>query len=88
MLKLLPAMALLVSAMPVVAQIPASPKRAKAEAVNPLDKVVCRVDEATGSRLNRKTICLTLREWKDLQDLNQAELQKLQQQSTTTIPSG
>lgn len=56
------AVALIASATPLVAeetQPAAAIDKAK-------DKVVCRTQTETGSRLNKKKICMTLAEWRDL----------------------
>ena len=89
MRKLLSVALLAALAAPAAAQIPApTPHSGQPKAKpDPLDKIVCRTEEGTGSRLNKDKVCLTLREWKDLQDGNQVELQKLQQQSQSVVPS-
>lgn len=90
MRKFLPLALLVALSAPAVAQIPApAPHSGKSQAKqDPLDRIICRTEEGTGSRLNKEKVCMTAREWKDLQDENQAALQKLQQQSSAVVPSG
>ena len=39
------------------------PTPASAKPANPMDKVECRREEETGSRLGAKKICMTRQEW-------------------------
>ena len=67
-------------AMPVAAQTPApQPSTPPAAKEDPLNKVVCRKEESLGSRLNAKRVCLTVREWKDMQDANREAFDKFMQ---------
>lgn len=70
-------------AAPAVAQVPTNaPEPAGPQTKpSPLDRVICRTEEGLGSRLNKQKVCMTLREWRDQQNLNQETLQKLQQQA-------
>ena len=87
MLKFAPIVILLAAAAPAKAQAPAAPaEQAKAQ-VDPLDKIVCRTEEGLGSRLNRKKVCMSLRDWKDQADDSRAATEKMQQMNTQT-PSG
>jgi len=87
MLKFAPIAVLLAAAAPATAQNPPSVPVAATTQVNPLDKIVCRTEEGLGSRLNRKKVCMSLRDWKDqAQDARDAT-EKMQQMNTQT-PSG
>ena len=70
-------------AMPVAAQIPATQAQPVAK-TDPLDKVVCKKEESLGSRLSAKRVCLTVREWKDMQDANREEFEKFMQHAQQT----
>lgn len=59
----------------------------KAAEINPLDKVVCRVEESLGSRLNAKRVCLTVREWKEQAEDSRDALERIQQ-GQGVVPSG
>ena len=80
MLKFAPFIILLAAAAPATAQnAPAAPApQAKAQA-DPLAKIVCRTEEGLGSRLNRKKVCLSLRDWKDQADDARNSAEKMQQ---------
>ena len=77
------------AAVPATAQAPASQTaEVKPQAkVNPLDKIVCRTEEGLGSRLNRKKVCMSLRDWKDQADDSRDAIERIQQ-SQGMIPSG
>ncbi len=78
------ASALLVVAVPALAQAPASaPQELKKSDVN---KVVCQKEEQIGSRLGAKKVCLTVKEWLDRAQLNREETERAQQ--NTGVRSG
>lgn len=80
MLKYAPFVLIAAVAMPVAAQAPATASQAQPSAKeDPLNKVVCRKEESLGSRLNAKRVCLTVREWKDMQDANREAFDKFMQ---------
>ncbi|MEO8455920.1 MAG: hypothetical protein ABI454_12250 [Sphingomicrobium sp.] len=54
---------------------------------NPLDKIICRTEDTIGSRLKAHKVCATLREWKDQEDENRMEFDRIQQGQGVT-PSG
>lgn len=89
MLKYLPFAILLAASAPASAQTPANATpETKADAkANPLDKIVCRTEEGLGSRLNRKKVCMSLRDWKDQADDSREAVEKIQQGQGVT-PSG
>ena len=73
---------------PAMSQGSAPPTQPGAKpAVNPLDKVVCRTEESLGSRLNRKRVCLTVREWREQSEASREATERLQQ-GQGVIPSG
>lgn len=65
-------------AVPATAQTPATDSKPVVKE-DPLNKVVCRREESLGSRLNAKRVCLTVREWKDMQDANREAFDKFMQ---------
>jgi hypothetical protein len=83
----------LLAGTPVLAQAPAAaptqPQQTAAadKRQNPLDKIVCRTEDTVGSRLKAHKVCATLREWKDQEDENRLELDRVQQGQGVT-PSG
>ena len=83
MLKYAPFVIVLASATPLAAQIPATATpQVKAEAkADPLDKIVCRREEGTGSRLDVKKVCMSLRDWKDQADDARRATERIQQNS-------
>lgn len=89
MLKYAPLVVFLAAAAPASAQTPPTqtanaPTQAK---VDPLNKIVCRTEDGLGSRLNRKKVCMSLREWKDQADDSRDAVERIQQGQGVT-PSG
>lgn len=78
MFKIAPVVILLAAAAPATAQAPAAQATAKPQ-VNPLDKIICRTEEGLGSRLNKKKVCMSLRDWKDQVDDNRNAAERMQQ---------
>ena len=78
MLKFAPIVILLAAAAPASAQAPAAQSAAKPQ-INPLDRIVCRTEEGLGSRLNKKKVCMTMREWKDQADDSRNATERMQQ---------
>ena len=53
-----------------------------------LNKIVCEVDETTGTRLGARKVCKTVLEWQQFKYEVHQGLQKFQQQATSTgIPA-
>jgi hypothetical protein len=84
----------LLAAAPALAQpaplaAPAQPQQTAAvdKKENPLDKIICRTEDTLGSRLKAHKVCATLREWKDQEDENRMEFDRIQQGQGVT-PSG
>jgi hypothetical protein len=90
MLKYAPAILLAAIAVPAASQN-AAPQAAspakKAPKLDPLDKVVCRTEEGTGSRLSAARVCLTIREWNELREASRDAVERIQQ-GQGTVPSG
>lgn len=78
MFKYAPLVLIAAVSVPVTAQAPATQAQPTAKE-DPLNKVVCRKEESLGSRLNAKRVCLTVREWKDMQDANREAFDKFMQ---------
>lgn len=76
-------------AQPAPPAAPAQPQQTAAvdKKQNPLDKIICRTEDTVGSRLKAHKVCATLREWKDQEDENRMELDRVQQGQGVT-PSG
>lgn len=66
---------------------PTAPAAQSKPQINPLDRVVCRTEEGLGSRLNRKKVCMSMREWKNQADDSRDAVERIQQ-SQGMIPSG
>lgn len=45
------------------------------------NRIVCKMDEAIGTRLGGKKVCLTVQEWKERADAHREHTEKIQQQS-------
>jgi hypothetical protein len=72
----------LFGAAPALAQTPPAPAApAETAKVDP-NKKICEIVEETGSRLDRRRVCHTAAEWAAIRAETQANLQKVQQQST------
>jgi invasion protein IalB len=78
-------------AMPATAQItfeepapPPPPAKAKSS-----DRLVCEKEEQIGSRLATKKVCMTAEQWQEQRARHREQLEKFQQQNTSTgTPSG
>jgi hypothetical protein len=87
------AAALLALPSPSVAQIvfddspAATPAKAGKEAQAGDDKVICRMQEEIGSRLDRKRVCMTAGQWRQYEADNKEKVERLQQ-TVSTRPSG
>ena len=81
MLKSAPIIFLLTFAVPVAAQGQTAPgtQAAVPAKKDPLDRIICRTEEGLGSRLNRKKVCMSARDWKDQADDARGATEKLQQ---------
>ena len=70
---------------------PASPAGAAAAAAakpappaDPLDKVVCRSEPTTGTRLGAHKVCHTMRDWNEMQRQTSEDLDNGRQRGLTT----
>lgn len=89
MLRFAPVVILLAGAAPATAQIPSAAPAAQAKAqVSPLDRIVCRTEEGLGSRLSRKRVCMSMRDWQDQAQAARDATEKMQQQNQGIAPSG
>lgn len=86
MLKYAPLL-LSVIAVPALAQTPAPAPQVAQAKPNPLDKVVCRVEETLGSRLSKHKVCATVREWQEQQADNREAVELQQQRGQAVVPS-
>ena len=86
MLKLVSlAAAALVVASPAFSQN-AAPAPQNANPAKP--KLICEVQEETGSRVDRKRVCHTAEEWQRIKAESRDAIEKYQQQATGTPVSG
>ena len=72
----------LAAAAPVAAQgqaAPGTPAAVPGKKADPLDRIICRTEEGLGTRLNRKKVCMSARDWKDQADDARGATEKLQQ---------
>jgi len=83
------AMLLLLGSFPAYAQVTSiSTSNPAPKGQNP-DKVVCEVEQTTGSRLGARKVCKTAAEWMALRQETRENVEKVQQQATSTgIPAG
>lgn len=88
MLKYVPLFVVMAAAAPAIAQAPTTQNAdlKTQTTVNPLDKIICRTEDGLGSRLNRKKVCMTVREWKDQADDSRDAMERVQQ-GQGVIPS-
>jgi hypothetical protein len=64
------------------AQNPTQPKP------NTADKIICKTEETTGTRLGGHRVCATEAEWRDLAQQTQAAVQKIEQQDSGICAEG
>ena len=50
--------------------------------------MICRTEDTLGSRLKAHKVCATLREWKDQEEENRLEMDRIRQAQGTGMPSG
>ena len=89
MLKFAPIVILLAAAAPATAQNQPSVAAAAKTQADPLDKIVCRTEEGLGSRLNKKKVCMSMRDWKDQADDSRNATERMQQMNADQMkPDG
>ena len=77
----------LAQATPAAPPVPGPQAAAANQTANPLDKMICRYEDTLGTRLGRHKVCATLREWRDQEDENRQEHDRLMQgQGVPTDP--
>ena len=80
---------LIAATSPAIAQAPAPQPQVAQTAKDPLDKIVCRTEEGLGSRLNRKRVCMSLRDWKEQADDARNATERMQQMNAEQMkPDG
>jgi hypothetical protein len=81
-LIVLAAPALAQTASQTTAQNEAQPKSTSA------DKIICKTEETTGTRLGAHRVCATASEWRELAEQTQAAVQKIEQQDSGICREG
>ena len=59
---------------------PAQAQPAPVAKLSHQDKIVCRTEEGSGGRLNRKKVCMTVRDWQDQAQDSREATERLQLQ--------
>ena len=89
MTKLVLALSLLVASGPAFAQVTSVANNNPAPNSHDPNRIICEVEQTTGSRLGAHKVCKTAFEWQQLKAEQRATLEKVQQQATSTgTPSG
>jgi hypothetical protein len=90
MLKsLIVAAGLILTASPVLAQTPQNATPNPAPKGQDPNRIICEVEETTGTRLGATKVCKTALEWQQLRSEHRESLEQFQRQGTSTgIPSG
>lgn len=81
---------LILAAAPVAAQVTSieTANRASKGKGDP-NRIVCEVEQDTGTRLDARKVCKTQLEWEQMRAEHRATLESVQRQATSTgIPSG
>lgn len=87
--KLILAFSLLATSAPAFAQVTSINSSTPAGKGQDLNKIVCEVEETTGTRLGARKVCKTVLEWQQMRRDQRETVEKFQQQGTSTgIPSG
>ena len=83
------ALGALVASSPVYAQVASIESSNPARKSGDPNRIICEVEETTGTRLGARKVCKTAAEWAELKQQHRQTLEKVQQQATSTgIPSG
>ena len=77
MLKSIPIALLLVTSVPVAAQVQ-QPDSQTVSKKTDLDRIVCEKEEQIGSRLGARKVCKTVRQWQEQRRIQQEEVQDQQ----------
>jgi len=87
--KLILAFSLLATSAPAFAQVTSINSSMPPGKGQDPNKIVCEVEETTGTRLGARKICKTVLEWQQMRREQRETVEKFQQQATSTgIPSG
>jgi hypothetical protein len=82
-------MSLLAAAAPAFAQVTSLQGSNPAPKGQDLNRIVCEVEETTGTRLGARKVCKTVLEWQQMRREQRETVEKFQQQNTSTgIPAG
>jgi hypothetical protein len=65
-----------------------APPAAAKPAADPLDRIVCRSEETTGTRLGGHKTCMTMRDWQDLQRQTSQDMREGHSRGLTYGPHG
>ena len=74
----------LLSGAPGLAQVTGLASSNPAPKGNDANKMVCEVEQTTGTRLGARKVCKTQAEWAQLREEHRSTLEKFQQQATST----
>jgi hypothetical protein len=89
MVKFVLTMSLLAAAAPAFAQVTSLQGSNPAPKGQDLNRIVCEVEETTGTRLGARKVCKTVLEWQQMRREQRETVEKFQQQNTSTgIPAG
>jgi hypothetical protein len=89
MVKFVLTMSLLAAAAPAFAQVTSLQGNNPAPKGQDLNRIVCEVEETTGTRLGARKVCKTVLEWQQMRREQRETVEKFQQQNTSTgIPAG
>jgi hypothetical protein len=89
MMQRLAALLMLASSVPAFAQVSSIQSNNPARKSSDPNKMVCEVAETTGTRLGARKVCKTAAEWAQLKEETRQNVEKVQQQATSTgIPAG
>jgi hypothetical protein len=82
-------MVALLAAAPAFAQVSSISTSNPASKGQDPNRMVCEVEQTTGTRLGARKVCKTAAEWAQMKREHRETLEKVQQQATSTgIPSG
>ena len=73
---------------PAIAQVTTLQSANPAPKGQNLDRIVCEVEETTGTRLGARKVCKTVLEWQQLKAEHRGTVEKVQQQNTNVPVSG
>jgi hypothetical protein len=74
------------TALPTLAQAPASQSPPATQKPNVAEEVICKKEESTGSRIGAKRVCMTRTQWADRLLQDRQELERAQTQRGAVAP--